>query len=185
MSFASSSLNAYLKLLSSAKPAPGGGSAASFVAALGFALLEKVAVISQHKTKNLFKKEIQTARFLSKKALKLSDQDAKAYEAVIKTYQIKALTDGAKRARRGKIDRALAASFEVPFELLRTVKKGEILLKELFERCEGAITSDLEVADHFFEAAAESAHHLAHSNLDYIKDEKLKVHLLGKLKGLR
>jgi len=184
MSFASSSLSNYLKLLGSAKPAPGGGSAASYVAALGFTLLEKVAVISQHKTKSLFKKEIQTARLLSKKALRLSDQDAKAYEAVIKTYQIKAVTDGAKKARRGKIDRALAASFEVPFALLQTLQKGEVLLKALFDRCEGAITSDLEVADHFFEAAAESAHHLAHSNLDYIKDEKLKTQLSNKMKGL-
>jgi len=185
MSFASSSISHYLKLLGSNRPSPGGGSASCITAALGFALLEKVAVISQGKTSYSFRSEIKEVRDLIRKALKLSDQDAKAYGAVVKTYQIKAATDAAKRARRRKIDRALGVSFDVPYSLLQAVRKGEILKERLLKKCAGAIASDLEVADHFFEAAAESAHHLAHSNLDYIKDEVLKTRLFNKLKGLR
>jgi formiminotetrahydrofolate cyclodeaminase len=171
--------------LASTQPSPGGGSAAAVVAALGFSLLGKVSAISQTKQKASFQKEIRESKSLEKIAMKLADGDAKAYSAVIKAYQIKAVTEGHKKSRREKIDRALGASFEVPFQLLQTVKQGEILLEKLLKRSDGAIKSDLEVADHLFEAAAESVHHLAHSNLDYIKDEKLKAALFTKLKGLR
>ena len=92
-SFSNSSLSNYLKSLASTQPAPGGGSAAAVVAALGFSLLEKVAAISQTKQKASFQNEIQESKLLEKIAMKLADGDAKAYGAVIKAYKIKAVTE--------------------------------------------------------------------------------------------
>lgn len=181
-SFSNTTLSRYLKALVSTAPSPGGGSAAAFVAALGFSLLGKVAGISAGKQKVSFRSELALSKSLNEKALKLSDRDAKAYDAVVKAYQKKAVTEKEKTSRRHAIDGALANSFQVPYELLEILEKGEKLRCELLRRCVGAIASDLEVAGGFFEAARKSALHLAESNLNYLKDAEKKAELAEKLR---
>lgn len=84
------SLSQYLDRLSSKDPAPGGGSAAALVSALGVALISMTARYSQGKnqTKAVVKriKVILTkSEKIRKRLLELVDLDAQAYLAVVKT----------------------------------------------------------------------------------------------------
>jgi formiminotetrahydrofolate cyclodeaminase len=181
-SFSEMEIQTYLKQLASTEPAPGGGSAAAVVVALGAALLGKVASISQTKSKEIsFQEEIEKAEKFKQLALESSDLDAKVYGEVIKAYQMKASTDEEKKARRGKIDQELKAAFEVPYQLLKTIKEAEALRTDLLKKSSGAIASDLDVAGTFFEGAAKSALHLAEGNLNYIKDPAIQTELKEKL----
>jgi formiminotetrahydrofolate cyclodeaminase len=180
-SFSKSVINSYLNDLSSTKPAPGGGSAAAVVVALGCALLGKVANISQEKSGKSFKAELKSVASLRKEALKLADLDASVYTKVVKAYQVKAKTDLQKKKRKASIDKVLELAFGVPCDLLVVIKKAEQLKQKLSKRCKGAIASDLDVATDFFGGAAKSAKHLAVGNIDYIRDKKIQSKLKKKL----
>ena len=180
-SFSKTVINSYLNDLSSTRPAPGGGSAAAVMVALGCALLGKVANISQAKSGKSFKAELGTVASLRKQALKLADLDSKVYTKVVKAYQVKAKTGLQKKKRKASIDRALELAFGVPYDLLVVIKKAEQLKKKLLKRCKGAIASDLAVASDFFGGAVRSAKHLATGNIDYIKNKSVQTKLKKKL----
>jgi len=184
-SFSEFKIKDYLRDLASAKPSPGGGSAAGIVTALGCGLISKVAVISQAKNEESnFDSEIQEAETLQKASLKLSDLDAEVYADVVKAYKVKATTDDEKSKRRDAIDEALKKAFDVPYQLLEIIKKGESLRKKLLKKTSGAIASDLDVAENFFGGAHKSTRHLAEGNLACIKNETIKNELKKMLETL-
>ena len=184
-SFSEFKIEDYLNDLTSTKPSPGGGSAAGVVVALACSLIGKVAAISQAKKEDVdFSEDLEVSEFLMRSAMKLSNLDAEVYADVVNAYQIKVGSDDEKKERRSVIDAALAQAFDVPYQLLGVIKKGDELRVDLLSRCSGAITSDLDVAGNFFNGAKTSALHLAEGNLDYIKDENIKKELSKKLEVL-
>ena len=184
-SFSEFKIEDYLNDLASTKSSPGGGSAAGVVVALACSLIGKVTAISQTKKSEVdFSIDIKISESLMQSAMKLSNLDAEVYADVVKAYQIKATNDDEKKERRSAIDMSLVKAFDVPYELLEVIQKGDKLRLNLLEKCSGAIASDLDVAGNFFNAAKASAFHLAEGNLDYIKDEIIKSELSKKLEAI-
>lgn len=91
----------FLEDLASRKPAPGGGCAAALVGAMAAALANKVAIltIGKEKYKEVeedFKKVLEQAEKLRKQLLRLADEDALAYQAVVKTRSQEAIKTAAE-----------------------------------------------------------------------------------------
>jgi len=181
-SFSKDQISHYLKSLASSEPAPGGGSAACVVLALGSSLLGKVAAISATKSNdNSFQEEMRQADQAQAEAMQLADQDAQIYTQVVETYRLKAATDVEKKERRKKIDSALEKAFHVPLKTLQVLQRSEDLRQQLFKKASGSITGDLEVAGSFFDAVKKSSLDLAQGNIDYIKNEETKQKLKSEL----
>lgn len=182
-SFSDCTIQEYLESLGSTRPAPGGGSASAVQAALGAALLVKVASISEIKLKISLVSEIEKAKRLEKSFMQVSDEDAAAYTKVVAAYQAKAISEDEKRVKRERIDQELELAFDIPLGLIQLLKTAEVLRKELLAKCSGSIASDLDVAGLFFEAAMKSAHHLAEGNLACIKKTEIQSELKERLEA--
>src|SRR3989338_2773841 len=108
-----SSIEDYLKALSSEEPVPGGGGTSALVAALGIGLMIMVARISLKKQegekKENLNKVIETLERMHQNASDVVDLDPKVYEDVIASYsEAKKIADPEKAQQ--KIETALKNS---------------------------------------------------------------------------
>jgi len=166
-----SSVNRFLKDLSSKKPAPGGGSASALAGAMAVALVNKVCVltIGRAKYKNVekeFKQLNQQATKLQKELFKLVDEDKKAYLEVVKT--------------KGS-QKAIKKAAEVPLE---TAQKSLEVLKMACYASENGnqnLRSDAFCAIELATAAVYGALENVRANLPFIKDDKFANELRKKI----
>jgi glutamate formiminotransferase / formiminotetrahydrofolate cyclodeaminase len=114
-------VDAWFAELSSATPAPGGGSAAAFAGAMGAALVAMVARLTIGR-KAYANVESQAQRVLQEATeamhalRRLVDADAAAYEQVRVAYQTPKVDPG----RQQRIDQALLGAARTPLETART-----------------------------------------------------------------
>ncbi len=155
MKYKTQSLTQYLKDLSAKLPAPGGGSAAAFTAAMGSALLSMVVNFTLGKPKYArFEKELtlilsKTEAF-RKEFLELVDADVAAY-------------------RSKNIRKALA----VPLKVARLCIRALDLCLPLAKKGNVNLVSDVAVAADLLESAFSAAAFNVRINLKNLGDQKL------------
>jgi len=122
-------------LLASSKPAPGGGSTAALAGAFGAALAIMVFNLSTGKKtyealdeelKYTIAKDCEALKILNRQLLKLSDDDTRAFNLVIKAMQLPRQTEEQKLERSHSIQKASRYALEVP---LRVAEKCLLVLK--------------------------------------------------------
>jgi len=150
--FKNQSLAQYLKCLASKDPAPGGGSAAALVAAIGVSLISMAACYSlkknqpaktQAKINSLLKKSNK----MRLRLLELVDSDAKAYLEVVKTRK------GPMAKRKAALKKAQA----VPLEVCRLSYAAIELTPFLAKEGNPHLLSDVKCAVEMLLAAFQSA----------------------------
>lgn len=125
-------VQAFLDVLASDSPTPGGGAAAGVAGAAGAALVEMVARLTIGKDDyadvaermGALLAEAETARSAF---LDLADRDASAFDGVMAAFKMPKGTDAEKAARAEAIQRGYEASASVPLE----VAKRAVALMEL------------------------------------------------------
>jgi len=122
-------IGAFLTDLASEKPIPGGGSAAALAGALAAALVAKVTTLTIGKVgyqpvEKGMKKLNQQAVKLQKDLLRLADEDAAAYQALVAAKRRK--TNLRQSKREEKIQAASQRAAEIP---LKTARKSLQVLK--------------------------------------------------------
>ncbi len=142
----------YLEQLSLRVPAPGGGSAAALVGALGAALISMVANYSLSKknpkpSDSRIKALLLKSEKLRKRLLELVDLDAQAYLGVVKTRQ----------ASEAVKQRALKKACDVPREVCRLCLSAVELTPFLVKNGNRHLMSDIKVALELLTAAFDSA----------------------------
>lgn len=152
-------------------PAPGGGSAAALVGALGISLLEMVANYTVGKEKyKAVEKDMQKALVeigaLRKKLTSLVDEDVEVYKKLSSVYKI-----GEKNA----LQKALKEAAAVPLDICDSCHRGMILCPELLEKGNVNLVSDVGVAASLLAAGFESALHNVEINLKQIEDKDFIV----------
>jgi glutamate formiminotransferase/formiminotetrahydrofolate cyclodeaminase len=156
------SVSAFAAAVASAVPAPGGGSVAAHVGALGAALAQMVAGLTVGRKKYVavepeMKELALKAAALGVELQKLVERDAKAYEAVTVAYKLPKDTDEEARIRADAIDGALIYAAQVPLETARACAKVAELAAAAADRGNTNAASDAGVAALIAEAACRGA----------------------------
>ncbi len=176
----------FTSALASTDPTPGGGSAAGVAGAMGCALGRMAADISAAKKKIDEKRRsaLRRARaefeHLQERMMKLTSEDAAAFEEVMKVYKIP--KDSPERASR--MEASLKRAAEVPLDTARTALKSLVLVRESKSLTVGTVGSDMNCAAHLLRSAGLCALENVEINLGLMKDEGAKNKIAAQAEAL-
>lgn len=130
------SLVAFADETASESPAPGGGSIAAYVGALGISLGTMVANLSSHKVGwdtrwKEFSDWADQGQKIKDKLLFLVDEDTRAFNKIMDAFGLPKSTDEEKAARTKAIQDATKYAIEIPFEVMKTAYSAMPLIKEM------------------------------------------------------
>jgi glutamate formiminotransferase/formiminotetrahydrofolate cyclodeaminase len=170
-------------------PAPGGGSVAALMGALGASLGGMVANLSAGKRGwddklEYFSTWAVKAQQLKDELLSLVDEDTAAFNKVMDAFALPKESAEEKAARASAIERATRHAAEVPLRVMETAAKTYPLLAEMAEKGNPASVSDVGVGALATRACIEGAALNVRINLAQLKDEKFKASLLKKIKEI-
>lgn len=127
--------------------APGGGSIAAYVGALGAALGAMVANLSSHKRGwderwKEFSDWAETGQGYSQELLRLVDEDTRAFTAVMGAFSLPKTTDAEKAARKDAVQAATRYATEVPLKVMETALASMDVIKAMAEQGQETSVSD-------------------------------------------
>ncbi len=170
-------------------PAPGGGSVAALMGALGASLGGMVANLSAGKRGwddklEYFSNWAVKAQQLKDELLSLVDEDTAAFNKVMDAFALPKESTEEKAARAAAIAQATKYAAEVPLKVMETTSKSYELLAEMAERGNPASVSDVGVGALATRACIEGAALNVRINLAQLKDERFKTALLKKIEQI-
>ena len=170
-------------------PAPGGGSVAALMGALGASLGGMVANLSAGKRGwddklEYFSNWAVKAQQLKDELLSLVDEDTAAFNKVMDAFALPKESAEEKAARAAAIAQATKYAAEVPLNVMETASKSYELLAEMAERGNPASVSDVGVGALATRACIEGAGLNVRINLAQLKDERFKPDLLKKIEQI-
>ncbi|MEO5799935.1 MAG: glutamate formimidoyltransferase [Gemmatimonadales bacterium] len=141
------SLTAFAYETASESPAPGGGSIAAYVGALGAALGTMVANLSSHRRGwderwKEFSDQADSGQQQTRTLLALVDEDTAAFTRVMTAFGLPKSSDAEKATRRAAIQEATRAATEVPFRVMETALASMTLIKSMAESGQESSVSD-------------------------------------------
>jgi glutamate formiminotransferase/formiminotetrahydrofolate cyclodeaminase len=170
-------------------PAPGGGSVAALMGALGASLGGMVANLSAGKhgwddKLEYFSDWAVKAQQLKDELLSLVDEDTAAFNKVMDAFALPKKAAEEKAARATAIEQATKYAAEVPLKVMETASKTYDLLAEMAESGNPASVSDVGVGALATRACIEGAALNVRINLAQLKDEKFKGVLEEKVRSV-
>jgi glutamate formiminotransferase / formiminotetrahydrofolate cyclodeaminase len=171
-------------------PAPGGGSVAALMGALGVSLGGMVANLSASKRGwedklNYFSDWAVKAQQLKDEMLVLVDEDTAAFNKVMAAFGLPKESAEEKTARSAAIQSANKYAAEIPLRVMESASKAYQLLSEMAEKGNPASISDVGVGLLALRGCIEGAAMNVRINLAGLKDDKLKATLQEKVRKLR
>jgi glutamate formiminotransferase/formiminotetrahydrofolate cyclodeaminase len=171
-------------------PAPGGGSVAALMGALGASLGGMVANLSAGKRGwddklSSFSDWAVKAQQLKDELLFLVDEDTAAFNKVMDAFALPKDSTEEKSARSAAIQSANKYAAEIPLRVMETSLKAYQLLGEMAEKGNPASISDVGVGLLALRAGIEGAGMNVRINLAGLKDEQFKSALQEKLQNVR
>ncbi|MGH1436646.1 MAG: glutamate formimidoyltransferase [Lewinella sp.] len=182
---AAMSLRDFANETASESPAPGGGSIAAYVGALGAGLGTMVANLSSHKRGwddrwAEFSEWAERGQELKDQLLLLVDQDTQAFEGIMDAFRLPKGSDAEKAARREAIQLATKEAMMTPFRIMETSSHIFPLCRAMAENGLPASVSDAGVGALCARAAIHGAHLNVQINASGLHDEYFKEDLLAK-----
>ena len=173
-SFTERSCAAFVDVLASSAPVPGGGGAAALVGAVGTALCSMVGNLTLGRKKYAaVESDVQAllhrADKLQKQLLALVENDAAGFEPLSRAYAIP--KDDPCRSR--VLESATAAACKAPAEMMRVCCDSIELLEEMLEKGNAALVSDVGCGALCCAAALESASLNVFANTRTLQDRSL------------
>src|SRR5437016_446621 len=170
-------------------PAPGGGSVAALMGALGASLGGMVANLSAGKRGwddklEYFSDWAVKAQQLKDELLSLVDEDTAAFNKVMDAFALPKESAEEKAARSAAIEQATKHAAEIPFKAMETAFKSYQLLSEMADKGNPASISDVGVGALATRACIEGAAMNVRINLAGLKDEKLKSAFVEKVRKI-
>ena len=128
----------FVEETASESPAPGGGSIAAAVGAMGAALGTMVANLSAHKRGwddrwEEFSDWAVKGRTGYEKLLALVDEDTESFNRILAAFGLPKGSDAQKAARRDAIEQATKQAIEVPFRVMQTAFDSMVVIKAMAE----------------------------------------------------
>ena len=170
-------------------PAPGGGSVAALMGALGVSLGGMVANLSAGKRGwedklQFFSDWAVKAQQLKDELLFLVDEDTAAFNKVMAAFSLPKESAEDKAPRSAAIQSANQYAAEIPLRVMETAARAYPLLVEMAEKGNPASISDVGVGALAVRACVEGAGMNVRINLAGLKDEKVKNSLREKLQAI-
>jgi glutamate formiminotransferase / formiminotetrahydrofolate cyclodeaminase len=170
-------------------PAPGGGSVAALMSALGVSLGGMVANLSAGKRGwddklKYFSDWAVKAQQLKDELLFLVDEDTAAFNKVMDAFALPKDSAEEKAARSAAIQSANKYAAEIPLRVMETALKSYKLLAEMAGKGNPASISDVGVGLLATRAGLEGAAMNVRINLAGLKDEKVKSQLQEKVREI-
>ncbi|MDQ6656282.1 MAG: glutamate formimidoyltransferase [Verrucomicrobiota bacterium] len=171
-------------------PAPGGGSVAALMGALGVSLGGMVANLSAGKRGwdekvAYFSDSAVYAQQLKDELLFLVDEDTSAFNKVMDAFALPKESADDKAARSAAIQQANKYAAEVPLRVMQTAAKAYPLLADMAANGNPASVSDVGVGALAVRACIEGAAMYVRINLSGLKDETVKSLLDATVRELR
>jgi len=168
-------------------PAPGGGSVAALMGALGVSLGGMVANLSAGKRGwddkiSYFSDWAVKAQQVKDELLFLVDEDTAAFNKVMDAFALPKESAEEKAARSAAIQLANKYAAEIPLRVMETASKSYPLLAKMAEKGNPASISDVGVGLLALRACIEGAALNVRINLAGLKDEKLKSSLQERIR---
>jgi len=170
-------------------PAPGGGSVAALMGALGASLGGMVANLSAGKRGwddklEYFSNWAVKAQQLKDELLSLVDEDTAAFNKVMDSFALPKESAEEKTVRSAAIEAATKYAAEVPLKVMETASKSYALLAEMADKGNPASISDVGVGALAIRACIEGAALNVRINVGQLKDEKFKSALSDKVQKI-
>jgi len=170
-------------------PAPGGGSVAALMGALGASLGGMVANLSAGKRGwddkvEYFSNWAVKAQQLKDELLALVDEDTAAFNKVMDAFALSKESAEEKAARATAIEEATKYAARVPLKVMETASKSYELLAEMAEKGNPASVSDVGVGALATRACIEGAALNVRINLAQLKHERFKSGLLKEVQQI-
>jgi len=170
-------------------PAPGGGSVAALMGALGASLGGMVANLSAGKRGwddklKYFSDWAAKAQQLKDELLSLVDEDTAAFNKVMEAFALPKGSEEEKSARAAAIETATKYAAEIPLQVMETSLNSYELLSAMAEKGNPASISDVGVGALATRACVEGAGLNVQINLAALKDKKFVATLLKKVQQI-
>jgi glutamate formiminotransferase/formiminotetrahydrofolate cyclodeaminase len=170
-------------------PAPGGGSVAALMGALGASLGGMVANLSAGKRGwddkvEYFSEWAVKAQQLKDELLSLVDEDTAAFNRVMDAFALPKQSAEEKAARSKAIEEATKYAAQIPLKVMETASKSYELLAEMAGKGNPASISDVGVGALATWGCIEGAALNVRINLGQLKDEKFKTDLDEKVRKI-
>ncbi|PZR78014.1 MAG: glutamate formimidoyltransferase [Chthoniobacterales bacterium] len=171
-------------------PAPGGGSVAALLGAVGVSLGGMVANLSAgkrgwEKQLSYFSDWAVKAQQLKDELLSLVDEDTAATNQVMAAFGLPKQSAEEKTARTKAIEAANKNATEVPLRVIETAFKAYALLEEMAAKGNPASVSDVGVGALAVRACIEGAAMNVRINLANLNDEQFKASASEKMRKIR
>src|SRR6266480_1381333 len=189
LSLAKMNLREFCNETLSDSPAPGGGSVAALMGALGASLGGMVANLSAGKRGwddklEYFGDWAVKEQQLKDELLALVDEDTAAFKKVMDAFALSKESTEEKAARVAAIEQATKYAAEVPLKVMETASKSYELLAEMADKGNPASVSDVGVGAIATRACIAGAALNVRINLAQLKDEKFKASMIVRLQKL-
>ncbi|MGZ4983426.1 MAG: glutamate formimidoyltransferase [Chthoniobacterales bacterium] len=171
-------------------PAPGGGSVAALMGALGVSLGGMVANLSAGKRGwddklSYFSDWATKAHRLKDELLFLVDEDTAAFNKVMAAFALPKTSVEEKTARAAAVEAANKYAAEIPLRVMQTAAQAYPLLAAMAEKGNPASISDVGVGLLAVRSCIEGAAMNVRINLVGLKDDSLKTDFQGRLAKIR
>jgi glutamate formiminotransferase/formiminotetrahydrofolate cyclodeaminase len=178
-------LEAFANETASESPAPGGGSVAAYVGALGAGLGTMVANLSSHKRGwdnrwEHYSEWAEKGQALKEQLLALVDEDTKAFEGIMAAFRLPKGTTEEQAARSAAIQLATKAAMLTPFRVMEIASEIFPLCRAMAEEGLAASASDAGVGALCARAAIHGAYLNVQINAGGLKDETFKADLIAR-----
>jgi glutamate formiminotransferase / formiminotetrahydrofolate cyclodeaminase len=177
------SLREFVEETASESVAPGGGSAAAAIGALGVALGTMVANLSAHKRGwdarwEEFSRWAEEGQRIKESLLRLVDEDTRAFGRVMDALGMPKETEADKTARAQALEAANIGALEVPWQTMRSAWEAFPLLRAMAEGGNPASASDAGVGALAVRAAIRGAWLNVRTNATGIKNKDAIARIL-------
>ena len=132
------SLSAFSDETASESPAPGGGSIAAYVGALGISLGTMVANLSAHKKGwdarwKEYSDWAEKGQAIKAQLLKLVDEDTRAFNLIMEAMSLPKTSEAEKKNRKVAIQTATQYAIEVPYQVMQLSYESLTIIKAMAE----------------------------------------------------
>lgn len=167
-------------------PAPGGGSVAALVGALGISLGGMVANLSAGKRGwdariPEFSAMASSAQRLKDQLLHLVDEDTNSFNKVMDAIRLPKGSEAEKATRKAAIEAANKYAAEVPYQVMQTAFECYDVLQEMAENGNPASITDVAVGALCVHTCVVGACYNVRINLNGVDDEAYKIDFKDKL----
>lgn len=182
-------LPAFANETASESPAPGGGSIAAYVGALGVSLGTMVANLSSHKRGwddrwEEFSDYAEEGQVIKDQLLRMVDEDTHSFNGIMDAFRLPKGSAAEKAARQDAIQEATKYAVEVPLKVMETALKSMQMIQKMAEIGNPNSVTDAGVGALCARTAVYGAYLNVKINLGGLKDKDYVEKTLDKANAL-